>query len=656
MLLGVYGLIEGLALTDLRQSFDDLLLGLGDGRARLVRAVRKAPPKGLTEISTGPRGEGGRGGGGLIGFLIEKVSNPVLELAKRPGLQLVVVVLAVRSHRHEAVLAQFLQVLGDGRLAEAELLNELGDTELASRGAAHARLVQRGQEVASSLVREHIKDVGHGNRLPMGREEYHDKLFDREGSMRTKPVRRVGILGRLRELIDTFASSTPARFAIIIFFGLVVLFTILFSLPISTSSGQIPPLEDSLFTAVSVICVTGLSTVDMATYWSGFGHVLILIGVQIGGIGVLTLASILGLAISRKLGLKAKLMAASDSNPLRLHKGSIAEHQGVKLGEIGALLATVATSALIIEGVIAALLLPRILLEGKALGDAIWQSIYFSVMAFTNTGFLPTAEGLEPYLTDYWFLGVIMVGVFLGAVGFPVIYALMRNLRRPKRWSVHVKLTLTTTVLLFVLGGLAFLILEFNNPDTFAGLDGGQRVFQPFFLSMMTRSGGFSTIDISDLNGSSLLVADMLMFIGGGSASTAGGIKVTTLAILFLAAFAEARGNEEMEAFDRRIPSDVLRLGVSVVLWGATTVAGASIIILQLTGASLDFVLFEVISAFATSGLSTGLTADLPPAGVYVLAATMFFGRVGTVTLAAALAASQRRQLFRRAEERPIVG
>jgi Trk-type K+ transport system membrane component len=173
---------------------------------------------------------------------------------------------------------------------------------------------------------------------------------------------------------------------------------------------------------------------------------------------------------------------------------------------------------------------------------------------------------------------------------------------------------------------------------------------------MMTRSGGFSTIDISQMNGSSLLVSDMLMFIGGGSASTAGGIKVTTLAILFLAAFAEARGSEEMEAFDRRIPSDVLRLSVSVVLWGATIVATACIIILQITREPLDYVLFDVISAFATSGLSTGLTAKASDPAVYVLAATMFMGRVGTVTLAAALAASTRRQLYRRAEERPIVG
>jgi trk system potassium uptake protein TrkH len=149
----------------------------------------------------------------------------------------------------------------------------------------------------------------------------------------------------------------------------------------------------------------------------------------------------------------------------------------------------------------------------------------------------------------------------------------------------------------------------------------------------------------------------MLMFVGGGSASTAGGIKVTTLAILFLAAFAEARGNDDMEAYGRRIPGDVLRLAVSVVLWGATTVAAATIGILLITdNEPLDYVLFDVISAFATCGLSTGFTQGASDGPQYILAATMFFGRIGTVTLAAALAASTRRQLFRRPEERPIVG
>ncbi|HOY82737.1 MAG TPA: potassium transporter TrkG [Rhodoglobus sp.] len=472
--------------------------------------------------------------------------------------------------------------------------------------------------------------------------------------MRARPVSRRTVFGRLQDVVDAFVASSPARFAIVIFASLILVFTALFSLPIATSSGKQAPLVDALFTAVSVICVTGLSTVDMATYWSPFGHVLVFLGVEIGGVGVLTVASILGLVISRRLGLRQKLLAAGDANPLRIRKGPIAEGQAIRLGETGNLLRTVAISALVIEAGVAILLFPRMLIQGVPVWDAAWQSVYISAMAFTNTGFLPTSTGLAPYAGDVWFLSVIMLGVVAGAIGFPVIYALSRNLRNPRRWSLHVKLTLITFALLLVMGAVAYFVLEFDH--AFRGLDGGQRVLQSFFLSSMARSGGFSTIDISQLDGSSLLVTDMLMFIGGGSASTAGGIKVTTLAILFLAAFAEARGRDDMEAYERRIPQDVLRLGVSVVLWGATTVAVSCIVIMMMTDAALDHVLFDVISAFATCGLSTGFTANTTDAAQYVLAATMFFGRIGTVTLAAALAASQHPKLFRQPEERPIVG
>lgn len=472
--------------------------------------------------------------------------------------------------------------------------------------------------------------------------------------MRGKPLSRESLWQRARDSVDAFVAATPARFAITIFASLIFVFTLLFSLPIATASGQQAPFVDALFTAVSVICVTGLATVDMATYWSPFGQVLVYVGVQIGGVGVLTLASILGLVISRRLGLRQKLIAAGDANPLRIRKGPVAEGQAIRLGDTGSLLLTVAISALVIEAVVALLLFPRMLIQGVPVLDAAWQSVYISAMAFTNTGFLPTSEGLAPYAGDVWFLTVLMLGVGAGAIGFPVIYALSRNLKRPKQWSLHVKLTIFTFGLLLVLGALAYFVLEFNN--LFAGMDGGQRILQSFFISSMARSGGFATLDMSQLDGSSLLVTDMLMFIGGGSASTAGGIKVTTLAILFLAAFAEARGHDDMEAYERRIPSDVLRLGVSVVLWGATTVAGATIVLLLMTDTPLDFVLFDVISAFATSGLSTGFTANTTEAAQYVIAATMFFGRIGTVTLAAALAASQHPKLFRRPEERPIVG
>ena len=228
-------------------------------------------------------------------------------------------------------------------------------------------------------------------------------------------------------------------------------------------------------------------------------------------------------------------------------------------------------------------MMPSMLVAGYDVIRSIWYSFYYSAMAFTNTGFSPNPGGLAPFVDDYWMQSLMMIGVFLGSLGFPVIFALARAWRTPHRWSVHVKLTLTTTTILFVAGAAMFLLLEYNNPKTYGQLDAGPTIFQSFFMSMMTRSGGFATIDMHELNGSSMLVSDMLMFIGGGSASTAGGIKVTTLAVLFLAAFAEARGAPSMEAFGRRIPRDMLRLSVSVVLWGATIVAVASIVLLQIT-------------------------------------------------------------------------
>lgn len=460
----------------------------------------------------------------------------------------------------------------------------------------------------------------------------------------------------IRDWVDTFAAASPARFAIIIFTSLILVLTVILALPIASADGKGVPFVDALFTAVSTICVTGLSTVNMATQWSAFGNGAIILGLQVGGIGVLTLASILGLVVSRRLGLRQRLLAASDTNPSRIHAGPVSESQAIRLGDIGGLLATVALSALVIELALTAAIVPRLLVEGFDPWTALWQGFYFASSAFTNTGFVPYVEGMAPFAADPWMLGALAIGVFLGSLGFPVIFALLRRLRFRTRLSVHARLTLVTTGILLVLGAIATLALEWNNPATLGAQEPIVRPMTAGFLSVMTRSGGFSTVDIGEMNGATLLFYDMLMFVGGGSASTAGGIKVTTFAVLFLAAFAEAKGFNDMHAFERKIPTDVLRLAVSITLWGATIVVTASIIILQLTDAPLDYVLFDVISAFATCGLSTGLTETLPDAGKYVLAATMWAGRVGTVTLAAALAASQRRQLFTRAEERPIVG
>ncbi|MBN9223923.1 MAG: potassium transporter Trk [Microbacterium sp. SCN 70-27] len=465
-----------------------------------------------------------------------------------------------------------------------------------------------------------------------------------------------GLLARAAHGMRELAMASPSRFAVLIFSSLILLFTALFSLPAAAADGRTTPFADALFTAVSTICVTGLSTVDMATHWSPFGHVLVYIGVNVGALGVLTLASILGLVISKRLGLRAKLLAAGDSNPLRAHGGPVNEGQTVRLGEVGQLLSTVALSTLVIEAGLAVLLYPSLLINGVDAVTALWEAPFYAAMSFTNTGFTPNAGGLTPFAQDYFFLTVLMAGVFLGSIGFPVIFTLWRHHFHVRRWSLHTKLTLITTVILFFVGAGVFLLLEYDNPDTLGGMDAWDTTFQAFFLSAMTRSGGFSIVDIGQLNGSSLVVGSMLMFVGGGSASTAGGIKVTTLAVLALAVFSEAKGRPSVQAFGRRIPSDVQRVALSVVAWGATIIALSTITIGQLTKAPIEQVLFDVISGFATVGLSTGLTATLPDPAVYVLALTMFMGRVGTVTLAAAVAATSRSQHYSLPVERPIVG
>lgn len=466
----------------------------------------------------------------------------------------------------------------------------------------------------------------------------------------------VGIVRRTVRMLRDTVTASPSRFAIAVFSLLILVFTALFSLPAASADGTVTPLADALFTAVSTICVTGLSAVDMATHWSWFGHVLLFVGVNIGGLGALTLASILGMVISKRLGLRAKLMAAGDSNPLRAHGGPVNESQTVRLGEVAQLLRTVAISTIVIELTLAVLLYPGLVMAGIDPLAALWEAPYYAAMAFTNTGFTPNDGGVAMFADDYLVLILLMTGVFLGSIGFPVIYTLAKHVWHVRRWSLHSKLTLITTVLLFFAGAVVYVILEFDNPRTFGQMDAVETSMNALFLSAMTRSGGFSVIDPNELSGASVLVTCMLMFVGGGSASTAGGIKVTTLAVLAIAVWSEARGRQSVQAFGRRIPSDVQRVAMSVVAWAATIIAIATIVIVHLTQAPLERVLFEVISGFATAGLSTGLAGELPDSASFVLAVTIFMGRVGTVTLAAAVAATSRTQRYSLPVERPIVG
>jgi trk system potassium uptake protein TrkH len=434
-----------------------------------------------------------------------------------------------------------------------------------------------------------------------------------------------GVSGRLwagRELVDRMARQSPARLALTVFAAVIAVFTGLLSTPFATTSGVRAPFVDALFTATSAVCVTGLVTVPTGTYWSAFGQAVILVAIKVGGLGVMTLASVLGMAVSRRIGLTQKLLTASETKTTRL-------------GEVGSLVRVVIITSTTIEVLLALLLVPRFLVLRETTGEAIWHGVFYAVSVFNNAGFIPTEAGLAPHAGDWLLLTPIIVGAFIGALGFPVILNVARNRRQFRRWSLHAKLTVVTSALLVAVGAVMFTALEWSNAGTFGAMSVGDKMLSGLFMSVMPRSAGFSTVDIGEMHEASWLITDALMM---------------------LAILAEARGDRDVEAFGRRIPRETLRLAVAVVFVGATAVLVSSLLLLEITGWSLDVVLFEVISAFATVGLSTGVTHELPEAGKYVLVALMFIGRTGTMTFAAALALRDRRRVIRQPEERPIIG
>jgi Trk-type K+ transport system membrane component len=248
----------------------------------------------------------------------------------------------------------------------------------------------------------------------------------------------------------------------------------------------------------------------------------------------------------------------------------------------------------------------------------------------------------------------------VGSLGFPVImnlrYTQKRHMRFWRDWSLHTKLTLVGSLALVAIGFVAFFILEYNDPETLAPLSFPAKILASLFAAVMPRSGGFATLYPGGYNPAMRLITNALMFIGGGSAGTAGGIKITTLLVLLLAIRAEARGDRDVEAFGRRIPTAAVRVAIAVLVFGLAIVLSSTVLLLLLTGTTLDMALFEVLSAFATTGLESGLSAQLNLPGRILIILLMFIGRAGSMTFAAALAFRDRQRVIRYPEERPIIG
>lgn len=446
----------------------------------------------------------------------------------------------------------------------------------------------------------------------------------------------------MRSMWDGIAH--PARIVPLAFLAAVLLGSALLSLPISTPGPTRPPVLTAAFTSVSAVCVTGLTTVDTATYWSPFGQAVIVGLIQIGGFGIMTLATLLGMLVGGKLRLTSSLIAQAETRTLNI-------------GDVRHVVRRVAVTMLAFEAVFAAVLTVRFRARyDDTWAEAAWHGVFHSISAFNNAGFALYSDNLIGFVDDAWIMFPICVAIIAGGIGFPVLFELRRRWRRPRLWTVHTRLTVYGSLVLLVAGVAAFGALEWTNPATLGGLGPWGKVVGGVTGGVVPRTAGFNSIDYAQITPETMAVNYVLMFIGGGSAGTAGGIKVTTFFLLAFVIWSEVRGERDTNVAHRRIGGETVRQALTVVLLALAAIAVGTMVILLVTDYALDVVLFETISAFATVGLSTGITPNLPPAAETTLMVLMFVGRVGTITVASALALKSRHRHFHLPEERPVIG
>lgn len=443
-------------------------------------------------------------------------------------------------------------------------------------------------------------------------------------------------------LLDRFQNPTQV---VATGFGTAALLgTCLLALPVATTGGEPAGWVTALFTATSAVSLTGLVIVDTETHWSVFGELVIMLLMQIGGLGIMTLATLFTVLVSGRIGLRARMLAA-------------AETKALSISDVRHVVRNVALFSLIGEAAVAAVLTARFVTGyGEPFGQALYLGVFHGVSAFNNAGFALWPDSLVRFVADPWICLPIALASIVGGLGFPVVFELRRSWRHPRRWSLLTRLTLAMTLALLALGTLVLTVTEWANPRTLGALDEPARPLAGFFAAVMPRSAGFNAIDVGEMNPSSWLVTDMLMFVGGGSAGTAGGVKVTTLGLLLFIIWTELRGEARVHIGHRRLPEAAQRQAVTLVILLASLIAFSTYIVLVLTPHTLDRVLFEVISAAATVGLSTGITADIPVAGQALLVLLMFVGRIGPLTLGSALALKERARRYELPEERVIVG
>ncbi len=449
--------------------------------------------------------------------------------------------------------------------------------------------------------------------------------------------------------MGTFEMTVP-RTICAGFLMLIAVGTILLLLPFSTATGTWNDPIVALFTATSAVCVTGLIVVDTGSYYSPLGQAIILLLIQVGGLGYMTATTVLILILKRRLGLKDRIAVQQSMDTRGL--------SGTKT-----LITSIISMTMIFELTGTFLLIPVFSQDyGNAKG--LWLAIFHSISAFNNAGFSLFSDSLIQYAQSTWITLVITTLVIFGGLGYQVIMEAFQWFRDRLQghkehmvFSLNFKLVINTTIALLLIGTLAFFAVEFTNPGTIGDFSLVGKLNAAWFQSVVARTAGFNSIDIDSMREASLFFMIALMFIGASPGSTGGGIKTTTISILFVCTRTVLRGYEEVLVYRREIPPSRILKAISVVVGsGMTVVAVTTTLALFNPEFSFLQLFFEAVSAFATVGLSTGITASLSTLSKLVIVATMYVGRVGVLLFMAALVGDHSPTLVKYPEEDLLVG
>lgn len=429
--------------------------------------------------------------------------------------------------------------------------------------------------------------------------------------------------------------------------GFIALGTILLMLPISSSTREVTSFINALFTATSAACVTGLTVVDTGTHWSLFGEIVIILLVQIGGIGFMTFSTLIVVLLGKKVSLKERLIVMEAYNAFNI-QGLVK----LVLYVIGITFA--------IEGVGAAILTTQFMQE-YTLGKSIYYGIFHSISAFCNGGFDLFGDfmGYTGYVTNTIVSSVIGILIVIGGLGFYVITEIINhNHKKKRRYSLHTRVVIIMTFTLIIVGTILFFILEYNNPKTMGNLPLSHKVTASIFASITPRSGGISTVSKADMTSASQFLTVVLMFIGASPGSTGGGIKTTTLMILISTISSVVRGREDVEIFRKRISTNLVYRAVSITLINFLIISFVTIVLAVTQKGTFMQFLYEATSAFGTVGLSLGITPSLTLYGKIAIILSMYIGRVGALSLVFAFAYKHKvsKNSIRYPEDKIIVG